>query len=278
MKDSYTLDRDMAGLDEATRSTSGAYDRIFDRCGLEFYKVESDTGFMGGTMAHEYMAPSSAGEDERRALRKRLRLRRQRRDGAQRHLQRPPARGAAAEVETPGVTTIEGLAAVPRHRPAGDGKAMPVVGRRRHARARAGARRPPPARAEAAQGARPGTARRCPRRSRRPSAPSPARSARSASAARMRHRRRRDAARGPTWVGANRTGWHLTGVELGRDFQASSPTCTRSRTATAARAATAARCGRAGDRDRQHLQARHALLGGARRDLPRRERARSSRS
>ena len=41
-----------------------AYDRIFDRCGLEWYRVESDVGMMGGSMAHEYMAPCAAGEDE----------------------------------------------------------------------------------------------------------------------------------------------------------------------------------------------------------------------
>src|SRR5918912_1230163 len=41
-----------------------AYDRIFDRCGLEWYRVESDVGMMGGLGAHEYMAPCAAGENE----------------------------------------------------------------------------------------------------------------------------------------------------------------------------------------------------------------------
>ena len=63
MKDSYTLDRDVAGLDEGYALHEQAYARIFDRCGLRFYKVESDTGLMGGSGAHEYMAPSPAGED-----------------------------------------------------------------------------------------------------------------------------------------------------------------------------------------------------------------------
>ena len=35
-----------------------------ERCGLDFYEVESDVGMMGGTGAHEYMAPCPAGENE----------------------------------------------------------------------------------------------------------------------------------------------------------------------------------------------------------------------
>jgi prolyl-tRNA synthetase len=64
MKDSYSLDRDEAGLDESYRLHIEAYDKIFDRTGLEWYRVESDVGMMGGTAAHEYMAPCAAGEDD----------------------------------------------------------------------------------------------------------------------------------------------------------------------------------------------------------------------
>ena len=63
MKDSYSFDVDEAGLDESYAKHIGAYDRIFARCGLQFFRVESDSGFMGGAQAHEYMAPSRAGED-----------------------------------------------------------------------------------------------------------------------------------------------------------------------------------------------------------------------
>jgi prolyl-tRNA synthetase len=63
MKDSYSFDVDGLGLDESYAKHIGAYDRIFSRCGIEFYRVESDSGFMGGAQAHEYMAPSPAGED-----------------------------------------------------------------------------------------------------------------------------------------------------------------------------------------------------------------------
>src|SRR2546421_5802623 len=64
MKDSYTFDRDQAGLEERYELHVGAYDRIMQRTGLSFYRVESDVGMMGGLGAHEYMAPCPAGEDE----------------------------------------------------------------------------------------------------------------------------------------------------------------------------------------------------------------------
>ncbi len=64
MKDSYTFDVDEAGLEESYAKHIVAYDRIFGRCGIEFYRVESDSGIMGGAQAHEYMAPSPAGEDK----------------------------------------------------------------------------------------------------------------------------------------------------------------------------------------------------------------------
>src|SRR5438094_5127707 len=64
MKDSYTFDRDQSGLEERYELHVGAYDRIMQRTGLRFYRVESDVGMMGGLGAHEYMAPSPAGEDD----------------------------------------------------------------------------------------------------------------------------------------------------------------------------------------------------------------------
>src|SRR6184192_2808987 len=64
MKDAYTFDRDRDGLDAAYQKHVVAYDRIMDRCGLEWYRVEADVGMMGGFGAHEYMAPCAAGENE----------------------------------------------------------------------------------------------------------------------------------------------------------------------------------------------------------------------
>jgi prolyl-tRNA synthetase len=64
MKDSYSLDRDMAGLDVQYEAHRQAYCKIFDRCGLKYVVVESDPGMMGGAGSHEFMAPSPAGEDQ----------------------------------------------------------------------------------------------------------------------------------------------------------------------------------------------------------------------
>src|SRR3954466_12373802 len=64
MKDAYSFDRDFEGLDTSYERFARAYDRVFDRCGLEWYSGESDVGAMGGSGAHEYMAPCPAGEDD----------------------------------------------------------------------------------------------------------------------------------------------------------------------------------------------------------------------
>jgi len=63
MKDSYSLDRDEAGLRRAYRAHFGAYLRIAARAGLPVAAVLSDVGMMGGHMAHEFMYLSDAGED-----------------------------------------------------------------------------------------------------------------------------------------------------------------------------------------------------------------------
>jgi len=64
MKDSYSFDTDEQALEQNYELHIQAYTRIFHRCGIRFYMVESDPGMMGGATAHEFMAPSAAGEDE----------------------------------------------------------------------------------------------------------------------------------------------------------------------------------------------------------------------
>src|SRR5256712_13792401 len=64
MKDAYTLDPDPAALDRSYAAHERAYRRIFDRCGLRYWVVQSDTGMMGGLGSHEFMAPAAAGGDE----------------------------------------------------------------------------------------------------------------------------------------------------------------------------------------------------------------------
>jgi prolyl-tRNA synthetase len=63
MKDSYSLDRDAAGLEVQYEAHRQAYSKIYDRCGLKYVVVESDPGMMGGAGSDEFMAPSQAGED-----------------------------------------------------------------------------------------------------------------------------------------------------------------------------------------------------------------------
>ncbi len=63
MKDAYSLDLDAAGLDEFYPRIIAAYERIFERCGLAPIPVEADTGMMGGADSHEFMLPHPDGED-----------------------------------------------------------------------------------------------------------------------------------------------------------------------------------------------------------------------
>lgn len=64
MKDSYSFDKDIDGLDKSYSDMYDAYDRIFTRCGLEFRPVEADTGAIGGSNSHEFTALSEVGESQ----------------------------------------------------------------------------------------------------------------------------------------------------------------------------------------------------------------------
>jgi prolyl-tRNA synthetase len=63
MKDSYSFDRDQAGLDASFEKNRVAYDRIFERCGLTTSYVEAEPGMMGGSESFDYLAPSGSGEN-----------------------------------------------------------------------------------------------------------------------------------------------------------------------------------------------------------------------
>src|SRR6266581_2476380 len=63
MKDAYTFDVDTAGLDRAFADQREAYQRIFDRCGLQYVIVEASSGAMGGAESNEFVAKTPAGED-----------------------------------------------------------------------------------------------------------------------------------------------------------------------------------------------------------------------
>jgi prolyl-tRNA synthetase len=63
MKDSYTLDRDAEGQDYGYQLHYQAYQRIFERAGLETFVVGASSGLMGGSGSQEFMVESEVGED-----------------------------------------------------------------------------------------------------------------------------------------------------------------------------------------------------------------------
>jgi prolyl-tRNA synthetase len=128
MKDSYSFDRDEAGLDKSFEAHKDAYERIWERCGLEAYYVEAESGIMGGRESSGFMAPAESGEN--------ILVRCENGDyfadyDAARGIPRAPAfpepLERPEEIETPGVTTIEALAEFLDIDPAATSKAMPVM-------------------------------------------------------------------------------------------------------------------------------------------------------
>ena len=113
MKDAYSLDADEAGLERSYAAEHGAYVRTFQRMGLDAISVESDTGAMGGDLAHEFQVLTEVGEDtiaicENCDYKANLeKARRKLPDTA------PVVEAAkAAPIATPGVTSIEALEAL----------------------------------------------------------------------------------------------------------------------------------------------------------------------
>ncbi|MBV9804284.1 MAG: proline--tRNA ligase [Solirubrobacterales bacterium] len=109
MKDSYTFDRDAETLEVSYQKHVIAYDRMMDRCGLEWYRVEADVGMMGGTGAHEYMAPCPAGENHV-VLAGGYAANLEVASGEPQPVALEPALDAPEVVPTPGMTTIEAVA------------------------------------------------------------------------------------------------------------------------------------------------------------------------
>jgi prolyl-tRNA synthetase len=126
MKDSYSFDRDEEGLDHSYELHIGAYDRIFDRAGLRWYRVASDVGMMGGSGAHEYMAPCPAGENEV-ALAPGYAANVEVASAEPQPVELPPPAGAPEEVATPGLTTVEEVSGSLGVAPGALLKAMPLM-------------------------------------------------------------------------------------------------------------------------------------------------------
>ncbi len=64
MKDAYSFDASDEGAMASYKKMYDAYKRIFDRCGLQNFPVEADTGVIGGNYSHEFMVPAETGENE----------------------------------------------------------------------------------------------------------------------------------------------------------------------------------------------------------------------
>jgi prolyl-tRNA synthetase len=111
MKDSYSFDRDLEGLEERYDLHVHAYDRIMERTGLRFYRVESDVGMMGGLGAHEYMAPCPAGENQV-ALAPGYAANLEVAHAEAKPVPLPDALDLPEEVSTPGLTTVSEVAGV----------------------------------------------------------------------------------------------------------------------------------------------------------------------
>jgi prolyl-tRNA synthetase len=128
MKDAYSFDRDEEGLDVAFRAHAAAYERIFERCGLDVVGVEAESGMMGGSESFDYLAPSGSGENtlvtcERGDYAADLEIA----HGVPRAPSFPGPLTAPTEVETPGIQTCEDLAGFLGIDVAATSKAMPVV-------------------------------------------------------------------------------------------------------------------------------------------------------
>jgi prolyl-tRNA synthetase len=111
MKDAYSFDVDEAGLQTSYAAQHGAYVRTFQRMGLDAVSVESDTGAMGGDLAHEFQVLTDVGEDtivvcETCDYKANLEKARRARSQAA-----PADAPPATPIATPGVTSIEGLEA-----------------------------------------------------------------------------------------------------------------------------------------------------------------------
>ncbi len=126
MKDAYTFDRDAEGLEVGYQKHVVAYDRMFDRVGIEWYRVEADVGVMGGLGAHEYMAPCAAGENEV-ALANGYAANVEVAAAEPQPVELPAGHDSPEQVDTPGMTTIDAVARELGLPPGALLKAYPVI-------------------------------------------------------------------------------------------------------------------------------------------------------
>ncbi len=104
MKDAYSFGTSVEQLNEAYDAIYEAYCRIFDRCGVPYVIVEAESGPIGGDSSHEFMVPSSTGEDK---------------------IIQDPASGYAANQERAEIGSISWPAATDENAPAYAAKSTP---------------------------------------------------------------------------------------------------------------------------------------------------------
>ena len=128
MKDAYSFDRNDDEFARSFELHRGAYHRMLERLGLEFYEVEAESGMMGGQQSQDFLCPAGSGENtlvtcENGDYAADLEIAR----GVPRAPVFPASEDVPKEVATPGVTTIESLAELLGIDSAATSKAMPVV-------------------------------------------------------------------------------------------------------------------------------------------------------
>lgn len=121
MKDAYSFDVSDEAAMASYRKMYDAYTRIFARCGLQAFPVEADTGVIGGNYSHEFMVPAETGENEVVYCESGKYAANIEKAASRGPAQATPSESTGAGPEkfaTPGVLTIEALAAAPYSVPA----------------------------------------------------------------------------------------------------------------------------------------------------------------
>ncbi len=120
MKDAYSFHLSQESLDKTYQEMKEAYERIFKRCGLDFYIVQADPGAMGGSGSQEFILFSEAGEDRvaqygnsDQVMSVEMAERRPK------GLTMPKATGNSkySKVSTPGHSSVEGVASLLKKKP-----------------------------------------------------------------------------------------------------------------------------------------------------------------
>jgi prolyl-tRNA synthetase len=125
MKDAYSFDRDLEGLDRSYEAQADAYERILTRAEIDWYRCVGDVGMMGGLGADEFMAPCPAGENEV-ALAPGYAANLEIAVADPQPVELPPSLPVPERVDTPGTKTIDAVASLLGLPPAATLKAMVV--------------------------------------------------------------------------------------------------------------------------------------------------------